>query len=212
MADHPLVMVLGHRLAIDGERAGLALRAAALAAGEELVAVDRGDIPALDAAERLVPLEPVGDVGEVGPQRRAAHAGIDPADGVNARGPTAHQAAQPPGDAQVPFQGVEAAAAGDEEDQPADEGGGRRDTGPSAGVGQGGEPSAQAEDLLGIGAEPSHHGAGASERGRPLLAAISCLRRRRAWRWCCETRSISRLTRRPLSTQRRVVSWRAGGM
>ena len=108
---------------------------------------------------------------EVGPQRRAVHAGIDAADGVDARGPTAHQAAQPRGDAQVLFQAVEAAAAGGEEGEPAGEGRGGRDAGPSAGVGQGGESSAQAEDLLDIGTEPCHHGEGASERGRPLLAS-----------------------------------------
>src|SRR5262249_60510588 len=73
-------------------------------------------------------------------------------------------------------------------------------------VGQGGEPLAEPEDLVGIGAEACHHGAGASARGRPLRAKASCFRSRRAWRWCWEMRSISRLTRRPLSTH-----WRGGG-
>ncbi len=64
VADHPLVIVFRHRLPIDGERARLALRAAALPAGKELMAVDRRDVPAFMAGQRLVPLEPVGDVAE----------------------------------------------------------------------------------------------------------------------------------------------------
>src|SRR3974377_2478977 len=54
VADHPLVIVFRHRLPIDGEGALLALRATPLPAGNELMAIDRRDVPALNAAPCLV--------------------------------------------------------------------------------------------------------------------------------------------------------------
>ena len=124
VADHPLVIVFRHRLPGDGEHAALAIRAAPLATGEELMAIDRRGVPAFMAGERLVALEPVGDVAEHLPQRRAVHQRIDAADGVHAGDPGSHDAAQPRGDAQVLLQAVEAAATSGEEGE--DTGEGRR--------------------------------------------------------------------------------------
>ena len=96
--------------------------AAALAAGEELVAVDGREAVALAVGQRLVPLEAMDDVAEELPQGPAVHQGIDAADGVDAGGLGADEAPQPRGDAEVLLQAVEAAAAGGEEGEGPGEG------------------------------------------------------------------------------------------
>ena len=167
LADRRLVIVFGDRLPLDRDRAGLALRAAALAAGEQLVAVDRREVVALAVDQRLVPLEPMDDVAEESPQGLAVHQGIDAADGVDAGGLGAEEAPQPRGEAEVLLQAVEAAAAGGEEGQAPGEGRRGRDLRTGPGVGQAGEVLGESEDLLGVGAEPCHHGAGPSAPRRP---------------------------------------------
>ena len=171
MADHPLVIVFRHRLPGDGEHAGLAIRAAPLPTGEELVAIDRRGVPAFMAGERLVAFEPVGDVAEHLPQRLAMHQLIDAADGVDAGDPGPHDAAQPRGDAEVLLQAVEAAATSSEEGK--DTGKGRRggDLRTGASIGQVGQLASQPKDLIDIGTEPCHHGEWSSdgERLRPCL-------------------------------------------
>src|SRR5262249_55212795 len=87
LADRRLVIVFGDRLLLDHDGAGLAGGAAALAAGEELMAIDGREIVALAVGQRLVPLEAMGDVAKESPERSAVHPGTGAADGVEPGGP-----------------------------------------------------------------------------------------------------------------------------
>ena len=129
------------------------------------MAIDRREGVALAVDQRLVPLEPMDDVAEESPQGLTVHQGIDAADGVDAGGLGAEEAPQPRGEAEVLLQAVEAAAAGGEEGEAPGEGRRGRDPRTGPGVGQAGEVLGEPEDLLGVGAEPCHHGAGSSARG-----------------------------------------------
>src|SRR5262249_61857840 len=115
------------------------------------------------------------------PHRVAVQQRIDAADGVDARGLGADEAPQSRRDAEILLQAVEAPAAGGEEDERGGEGRGGLDAGTGPRVGQGGEPFAESKDLLDVGAEPCHHGAGASERGRRRRARSAWLRSRGGW-------------------------------
>jgi len=57
MADHSLVIVFPHRFSLDRQGATLAVRAPALPAGKELVAVDCRHQPALTGRQGLVPFD-----------------------------------------------------------------------------------------------------------------------------------------------------------
>src|SRR4029078_2483361 len=145
LADRRPVIVLGDRLPLDRDRAGLALAAAALAAGEQLMAVDGREGVALAVDQRLVPLEAMDDVAEESPQGLTAHQGIDAADGVDAGGLGAEEAPQPRGEAKVLLQAVEAAAAGGEEGEAPGEDCRGRDPRTGPGVSQTGEVRGESE-------------------------------------------------------------------
>src|SRR5262249_11142275 len=182
----------GDRLPLDRDGAGLTVGAAALAAGEELMAIDGREIIALTGDQRLVPLEPVGDVAEGLPERPAAHQGIEAASGGDAGWAGADEAPESGRDAEILLQAVEAAAAGGEEGERGREGRGGLDPGTGPRVSQGGGSLGESKDLLGIGTEACHHGVGSSEGVRRRRARISGFCPRRAWRLCSETRSRSR--------------------
>jgi hypothetical protein len=89
------MIILHDLLAADGEGALLALRTAALARGEEFVAIDGGDLEVVAIGEGLVAFEAVVDLYQDLPQAGAVRQGVDAAERIDAGRSRADQAAQP---------------------------------------------------------------------------------------------------------------------
>src|SRR5262249_59095592 len=117
-----------------------ALRAAAVAALEELVAIDGDHLEVVAVLQGLVAFEAAVDLHQHLAQAGAVGQGVDPAERVDAGGPRADQAAQARGEAdEVLLEAVEALAVAAEQGEDAGEDTGAWDLRSLARVGEEGQ-------------------------------------------------------------------------